>query len=63
MDKELIQEILDYVEQTAEDFASEFDMGQSFEQQLKEPYEDGTFEYIPEFYFKLKELFKKQRGK
>jgi hypothetical protein len=58
MDKELIEEIIEYVEKTAEDFSGEYDMGQSFEQQLKEPDEDGNYPYIPNFYFKLKELLK-----
>lgn len=56
MNKKLIEEILKYVEQTAEDFSGEYDMGKSFEQQLMEPNEDGSFRYIPKFYFKLKEL-------
>lgn len=58
MDKELIEEIIQYVEQTAEDFSGEYDMGQSFQQQLEEPNEDGSFAYIPKFYFKLKEMLK-----
>ena len=56
MNKELIEEIIQYVEETAESFSGEYDMGQSFEQQLKEPNEDGSFDYIPSFYFKLKEV-------
>ncbi len=58
MDKELIEDIIKYIEETAEGFSGEYDMGQSFEQQLKEPDEDGNYPYIPSFYFELKELLK-----
>lgn len=57
--KGLIKEILKYIEETAEDFSGEFDMGQSFEEQLKEPNEDGSYRFIPEFYFKLNDMLNK----
>lgn len=63
MDKELIEEIIQYVEQTAEDFSGEYDMGQSFQQQLEEPNEDGSFRYIPSFYFKLKDMLNQTERK
>ena len=62
MDKKMIEEIIGYVEETAETFAGEYDMGQSFEQQLKEPNEDGSYRYIPDFYFKLKDMVNKEKG-
>lgn len=56
MDEKLIKKIVKYVEETAEEFAGEWDMGQSFKQQLKEPNEDGSYRYIPNFYFEIKEM-------
>lgn len=51
MDKELIQAMIDYVEETEENYDGEFGSCRKFHEILKD-----DAEVLPEFYFKLKEM-------
>lgn len=53
MNKELIKEIIDYVEFQEKLVENEVGRGRNFDELVK----DG---YVPEFYFKLKQMYEKE---
>lgn len=62
MDKALIKEILEYVEQVEEQIDGEWGSCRSFQQILednKNGKHDSLHDTIPDFYFKLKQMLTK----